>query len=935
MSKKRKRQDDFQKVKLKVGKKKPKPDNATNVNFKTKGIHLPDQLKRDGALPTNHRQLNVKDLLTQMHHYSPGVKLSALTGLKDLLSQHASVLDTHLSSILSEVAAVFTDKDPPVRAAAIRLLQFLGPRVAPEHIAPFFPLVSAHLSSAMTHIVDGIQEDALKVLDVLLEHYPQLLTGRSTVLLKNFVELISHQRLSKALKGGRVGKSPSWMLSVSPGRRLTSQQWRLSVLLRLSKYLQALAEEQGGAGEDGRQVPSDEREKGKAGSGFVTMLEVTWDEHSFGTKGIQVYENSGAQPSVRSCFRLRPVSGVSAEEGLSSVESLKGFVQTLVPLLLECWVEASPADQAASSPGNLVESEAMLLMHQVLWIIQLLRTLVQLHDHSRNMDSWFRTNYLSDFKHHFMKNFPYSQLDIPKKKKKGDSKRNKQAAALLASVDALALNLALSQVMVSLTSSTVVQQDSDWLEAIRKFVTHSLLSGSKLSSKQLSGLLEVVWRLTLTQRNRAVTEELLRAVHVQYQQRSLTLPVRMQLLRFFSGLYLKEKEANPQIARSKVLSRWLSGLPLQLAQLGARNTQLSAQLIETIHAAASRSNRELLQSLQTHACRLYDPEDGSVVLLPPESQQRLVQLVYFLPSLPSDLLSCLSHCCSMGRISSSLAGALFRIVHIRSSFSGWTGCVQETAVTDVDYFSFLFSSLTGFSGDELALLQRGNEDGHTSRMQLSPVLLYPTDLEQFGHNWDVAQEVCHCLETVSSRPQCFDILQNAICKNLAGLRVVPDSTAAAVLSAVSRLLVLAYIPSEVLLRFLASCCYSLLHHLLTLEKSAAEDSAHKREVVWGACLAALSGVPRVLRLMLQSLRVTDACQEELPVIAQILRLLLQHAQLRNHMMANAALLQQIVQEITRFRSTEAREQWLVDLHYCFSVCFSSQPRGPAATRENY
>ncbi|KAK6490555.1 testis-expressed protein 10-like protein [Huso huso] len=87
--------------------------------------------------------------------------------------------------------------------------------------------------------------------------------------------------------------------------------------------------------------------------------------------------------------------------------------------------------------------------------------------------------------------------------------------------------------------------------------------------------------------------------------------------------------------------------------------------------------------------------------------------------------------------------------------------------------------------------------------------------------------------------------------------------------------------------------------------------------------------------MLQSLRVTDACQEELPVIVQILHLLLQHAQLRNHMMTNAALLQQIVQEITRFRSTEAREQWLVDLHYCFNVCFSSQPRGPAAIREIY
>lgn len=60
MTKKRKRQDDFQKVKLKVGKKKPKLENATVTNFKTKTIHLPEQLKEDGTLPTNNRKLNIK-----------------------------------------------------------------------------------------------------------------------------------------------------------------------------------------------------------------------------------------------------------------------------------------------------------------------------------------------------------------------------------------------------------------------------------------------------------------------------------------------------------------------------------------------------------------------------------------------------------------------------------------------------------------------------------------------------------------------------------------------------------------------------------------------------------------------------------------------------------------------------------------------------------
>lgn len=57
-SKRKKRQDDFQKIKLKVGKKKPKADNATNTNFRSKGIHLSEQLKRDSG-PTTHRQLGI------------------------------------------------------------------------------------------------------------------------------------------------------------------------------------------------------------------------------------------------------------------------------------------------------------------------------------------------------------------------------------------------------------------------------------------------------------------------------------------------------------------------------------------------------------------------------------------------------------------------------------------------------------------------------------------------------------------------------------------------------------------------------------------------------------------------------------------------------------------------------------------------------------
>lgn len=58
-AKKKKRQVDFQKVKLKVGKTKPKANNATNTTFRTKGIYLSEQLKKDTSGPTTHRQLGI------------------------------------------------------------------------------------------------------------------------------------------------------------------------------------------------------------------------------------------------------------------------------------------------------------------------------------------------------------------------------------------------------------------------------------------------------------------------------------------------------------------------------------------------------------------------------------------------------------------------------------------------------------------------------------------------------------------------------------------------------------------------------------------------------------------------------------------------------------------------------------------------------------
>ncbi|XP_009323224.1 PREDICTED: testis-expressed sequence 10 protein [Pygoscelis adeliae] len=891
MTKKRKHQEDFQKVKLKVGKKKPKLENATDTTFKTKAIQIPEQLKEDGVLPTQNRKLNIKDLLSQMHHYSPGVKHNALLGLKDLLSQYPFVIDAHLSNIISEVAAVFTDKDSGVRGAAVHLLQFLASKIRAEQIAPFFPLVSAHLSSAMTHISEGIQEDSLKVLDVLLEAYPALLTDRSSILLKNFVELISHQQLSKRLKSR---EKLSWMLSVNPNRRVTSQQWRLNVLTRLKKFLQAVVDGSSEIEDEGLQEQKDSPHSVR------NPVCISWKVHANNQQHIQLFENGGLRPKINSSFRLRSLASVmdSAEKGLSSAENLKGFIEIIIPLLIECWIEASPA-QSAPILGNLLESESQQLMQQVLSIIHLLWKLTKRHDETYKMELWLRMNYLVDFKHHFMRHFPYSLQETVKQKKKDSCKGNKYCMTSSNSVDHLLLNLTLCDIMVSLASTSTLQMDSGWLDMIRKFVTDTLQDGSKLNSKQVNRLLGVTWRLMQIQQNKVATEPLIKAVYTLYQQRNLLFPVRTLLLKFFSRVYQKEDLRTQRIrSRSKVLSRWLAGLPQQLALLGLRNPELSNQLIDIIHSAASRSNKELLQSLQATAARIYDPLVGCAFLI-----------IWFL-------------------INSLL------LVLCRSSFAGWKCQVQDNSVNDVDYFSFLFSTLIGFSREELTSLQGIRGKPHISQTQLSPVRLYLTDLDQFLHHWAVTEMICHSLSTIPSQSQCFDILQTGICKYLVGLVVIPDSTAGSVLCAINKLLDQACILSENLNKFLASCCYSLLYFLLTLDKEDAEH-VQKRDMLWGSCISALALLPRLLRLMLQSLQVSRICREELPVVAQLLRLLMQHGQLRSHMITNEFLVQQIIKDIMTLKSGEVQEQWLTDLHYCFNIYLASHPQGPGPVNAVY
>lgn len=140
-----------------------------------------------------------------------------------------------------------------------------------------------------------------------------------------------------------------------------------------------------------------------------------------------------------------------------------------------------------------------------------------------------------------------------------------------------------------------------------------------------------------------------------------------------------------------------------------------------------------------------------------------------------------------------------------------------------------------------------------------------------------------------------------------------------------------------------------------------------REAIWGACVSALSTVPRLLRMLLQSMQVDDLSEDELPQLGRILCTLLQHVPLHSQLLANSHLLQEIIQQLTvgkdaaaaataaeasgkrvradggahricllpacllqRYSRGGTRQQWLTDLLYYYSVAMahsSSARRG--------
>ena len=96
------KEQDFKKVKLKVGKRLPKGQNVTDATFKSRSIVLPGQMSKDGT-PTNQRKQTLK-----VQYRSRFANIANIAnGLKSV-PQHRQRLKFQSSTSMSQIASVYS-----------------------------------------------------------------------------------------------------------------------------------------------------------------------------------------------------------------------------------------------------------------------------------------------------------------------------------------------------------------------------------------------------------------------------------------------------------------------------------------------------------------------------------------------------------------------------------------------------------------------------------------------------------------------------------------------------------------------------------------------------------------------------------------------------------------------------------------------------------
>ncbi|XP_077279357.1 testis-expressed protein 10-like [Temnothorax americanus] len=456
----------------------PKGLNITDTSFKVKKILIREQLKqRSETEVLSSRKLNIDDLLTRFRHHNSTVREDALRQLKDILLRTSpKTLHSQLNSLLRGIAALSLDKERNVRTSSFHALDFILGRISTRHVTPLREIVISYLNCAMTHIDPRVKEDSLLFLDVLVKTCDSVVARDSHKILPNFLSMICSVH-NQVRPGARV--------TTTLTSKSTDVKWRRKVLERLANMFVSIV--------------SYRKLCVTARSNVLPRARATRY-----TRYIPVYSDNVTRVCERTLDKDVSSIGDSVKETIPVEEFMK-YVDLLMPLMSDIWLEVCPDEKVSSYTERTISSEAAAVLTSIVVIIQSIVEYIDTlacNDYDvKRTRPWFKDTFHDAYMKTFLSRFPYGKV----KPFVNESRKHQEDFSQAACMDGcLEQNLGLCQIHAWFTSlfsndEQFPKSTKTYCVSVMKYLNGAIETwcDSSASSASLSQLIKLLRTLFL------------------------------------------------------------------------------------------------------------------------------------------------------------------------------------------------------------------------------------------------------------------------------------------------------------------------------------------------------------------------------------------------------------------------------------------------------
>ncbi len=337
------------KTQLKKSIKLPKGTNVTKAEVFTKTIKVIDQLRTNDDAATlesgkiTRKKLGIKDLMSKLANSGTSTRCEGLEGLNELVKAHPDLSSEYLSKLLPALISLTTDRESKIRTLSRPLVSLILKQVKPDQVEPLYNSVCALLCCGLSHINSDIQLDSLKLLDDIVSALPQLAVAKYDALLPNCLDQVSMKMKTKSTTNVNQNKRS---LTVNMSEKVTALEWRTTVLKRVEVILSLVLSDAIAKANVDRMIVKN------ADQDFYMNL-IT-DQRNEENNCLSLNQIELACRSYR--FGKQNVSNANNKVQGFKMEM---FIQGMIPILVETWIEAvgTKSSKQRGQNENHVKSE--------------------------------------------------------------------------------------------------------------------------------------------------------------------------------------------------------------------------------------------------------------------------------------------------------------------------------------------------------------------------------------------------------------------------------------------------------------------------------------------------------------------------------------------------------------------------------------------------